>query len=172
MCNAGKVFFESCGRPVLDAWRESAAGPGNGASQIVLVYGPSKQIFSAFIGADMRLHKPLPVSQTAVDQQPSIFEIAGEYWNFASFIPCRLYSPNMSIDALASYAVTSCIGELDIAIYRDNDGTFTMRSRVGIRRARGPRPADLSLGRRPHARKPPHVQYLAGSLSGRRSGRR
>src|SRR5580658_2410590 len=86
MCNAGKVFFESCGRPVLDAWRESAAGPGNGASQIVLVYGPSKQIFSAFIGADMRLHKPLPVSQTAADQQPSIFKIAGEYWNFASFI--------------------------------------------------------------------------------------
>src|SRR5580700_9181947 len=148
MCNAGKVFFESCGRPVLDAWRESAAGPGNGASQIVLVYGPSKQIFSAFIGADMRLHKPLPVSQTAADQQPSIFKIAGEYWNFASFIPCRLYSPNMSIDALAtlaSYAVwsagefdSSCISELDIAIYRDNDGTFTMRSRVGIRRARGP----------------------------------
>jgi hypothetical protein len=131
-----KQFFESCGRPVVDSWRETAAGPGGVASQVVLVCGQSKQIFSSLIATEMNLHKQLPVSQAVPEQQPPVFKIAGQHWNFASFIPWRLYDPNMPIDALAtlaSYAVwaagefdSSCIGELDVAVYRDSDAKFTM----------------------------------------------
>src|ERR1035438_9626192 len=42
-------------------------------------------------------------------------------------------------------------------------------SRVGVCRARRPRPEDLPVGERPHSRRTPYLQYLARRIPGPRS---
>jgi hypothetical protein len=116
-------LLASCAEPALADSRANEMPGGSGDAMIVLACGASKRIFRAIL-------RPI----TEVEPIDGDYIVAGQKANLASFFPVHFFSPEMTVDKLASLAAysirmaSSCdplyVDGLDIAVYRDSVGRF------------------------------------------------
>lgn len=112
-------ILEGSVSPAYQEWQPTAAGGGYVC--ILLVSGRSRKIFRN-------------KCSFATEEMEGGWCVAGNEFNVASFLPRRLYCPEMSVQELACLAAYSIhaahdfdsafVNGLDIAIYRDTEGYF------------------------------------------------
>jgi|ERR1019366_3275848 20S proteasome alpha/beta subunit len=115
-------LIADCAGPALEESRIYEM-PGSGDAIVMLASGLSKKIFRVAWRPTTEVE---PIHQTML--------IAGQKANLASFLPTFFYSPQMTVDKLASLAAYSirkahdcdplCVDGLDIAVYRDSTRRF------------------------------------------------
>lgn len=130
--------LEASSRAVVKEYHPFSKGPWGCC--VTLACGPTKKIFR---------HK---LSLT-VEEMLGGFCAAGQEFNLASFLPQRLYSPNLSIDQLgrlAAYAIdaahdldSAMIDGLDLAVYRDSIGKFEFADNAFYRDKTGKLDAEI-----------------------------